>query len=140
MQHAMYRHESRVAFRGQVFSAPMDWNNMLQQLDAMEKETTHISLPLTGEVLAARVQLSISAGLVDLNKIIKEATVRRNVVVQLIRMHKDSGHPDYQRLCMQTVHAKAAELADTDEASIPKGLAEFFNNDDEDADLQLGGG
>ena len=29
----MYQARSRVAFKGQVFSAPMDWANMVEQLD-----------------------------------------------------------------------------------------------------------
>ena len=42
MKDAMYQHSTRVAFKGQVFSAPMDWNNLQQQLEDMEK-TTRIS-------------------------------------------------------------------------------------------------
>ena len=34
----MYQSESRVAFKGQVFSAPMDWTSMLQQLQQMDKD------------------------------------------------------------------------------------------------------
>ena len=52
-------------------------------------------MPVLGEVLAARVRIVIASGLVDLNALIKQATVRRNVVVQLIKMHRDAHHPDY---------------------------------------------
>ena len=58
---------------------------------------------MQGAVLAARVRISITAGLVDLNRLIRQATVRRNIVVQLIRMHRDAGHPDYVGLDMQDV-------------------------------------
>ena len=109
----------------------------MDQLDDMEKGERLISLPVVGAVLAARVRLSISAGLVDLNKLLKEATVRRNVVVQLIRMHKDSGHPDYADVDMAAVVAKAAELADTDDAVIPNGLSAELESEDE-SNLHLG--
>ena len=52
---------------------------------------------------------------VDLNKCIREATVRCDVLVQLIRMLRDAGHPDYQHLHMGEVERRAHELASTDE-------------------------
>ena len=47
------------------------------------------------------------------SKHIKQATVRRNVVVQLIRMHRDAGHEDYQHLDMKQVEARAKMLTNT---------------------------
>ena len=79
-------------------------------------------MPVLGEVLMSRVRLSITSGLVDLNKHMKEATVRREVVVQLIRMHKDAGHPDYQSVNMEDVRLRAKELASTEEPTIPNEL------------------
>ena len=98
----MYQSSGRIAFKGQVFSAPMDWENMLEQLSEMEKQETHIALPKLGAVLASQVRISIEAGLVSLQGYIREATVRRNVVVQLIKIFKDAGHPDYTRINMKT--------------------------------------
>ena len=77
------------------------------------------------------VKLHISSGLVSLNKHIKHLTVRRSIVVQLIRMFRDSGHPDYQHLCMDDVARKAKLLADTDDPSVPNGLAEILESDAE---------
>ena len=51
--------QARTAFKGRVFSAPMDWSNMVKQLQ--EHSETHI-VPLSGEALAARVQISIQGG------------------------------------------------------------------------------
>jgi len=132
MHEKMFQSDSRVAFKGQVFSAPMDWKHVQEQLEDLDSQDAHIVLPITGEILASRVQVQISAGLVDLNKCIKEATVRRNVVVQLIRMHRDAGHPDYRRCKMEDVILKAHELADTDEPTIPHGLAEILHEDSDD--------
>jgi hypothetical protein len=53
----------------------------------------------------------VAAGLVDLNTFLKQATIRRDIVVQLIRMHRDGGHPDYQRGTMEEVELKARQLA-----------------------------
>ena len=76
-------------------------------------------------------KLQIYSGLGCLNNHIKHATVRRDVVVQLIRMFKDSGHPDYQHLHMQDVAVKALNLAETDGPSVPHGLAEVFDSEAE---------
>ncbi len=130
MADAMYQTEQRVMFKGQLFSAPMDWPSMIRQLQELETQEV-VSLPVVGEVLAARVYLSISSGLVDLNKCIRQATVRRNIVVQLIRMKRDSGHVDYERVFMEDVQRKSQELADSDEPQIPNGLADFFDSDAE---------
>ena len=74
----------------------MDWAGMVKQLEDMEQNEVYRCVPLSAEVLAARVQIQIQAGLVDLNRLIKQATIRRHVVVQLIRMWRDTGHPDYR--------------------------------------------
>ena len=70
----------------------------------------------------------------DLNKLLRQATVRRNVVEQLIRMRRDAGHPDYQHVNMEEVHRRTRQLATTDEPEIPSGLVEFLNAEDEIAD------
>ena len=119
LEEKMYQAPRRVAFKGQVFSAPMDWDRLLEQLFDPDSQPTHITLPHTGGVLASKVRIFVSSGLVDLNKYIRQATVRRNVVVQLIRMFKDAGHMDYQHLNMDDVKTRSRDLADTDEPSIP---------------------
>ena len=106
MHDTMYQSNARVAFEGQVFAAPFDWNHMHEQLQRTEQEGSLVSLPHSGEVLASMVKLQMSSGLVSLNKHIKHVTVRRNIAVQLIRMFRDSGHPDYQHLSWRTWHAK----------------------------------
>ena len=45
LRERMYQASSRVAFKGQVFSAPMDWKNVLQQLDDMDHNETQIVFP-----------------------------------------------------------------------------------------------
>ena len=106
----------------------LDWEHIVDQLDTFEREEELISVPVTGEVLAARVRLAISAGLVDLNKVLKQATVRRNVVVQYIRRQRDVGHPDYRNIDLTRVREAATRLNPTDEPAIPQDLAEFFEH------------
>ena len=125
LQH-VYGHHGRVSFKGQIFSAPMNWNDTLEQLRNMEANESHVTLTVQGAVLAARVRISIKAGLVDLNRLIRQATIRRNIVVQLIRMHRDAGHPDYVGIDMHDVERRAQTLASSDEPCIPNELAEFF--------------
>ena len=64
----MYEGRGRVLFKGQLFSAPMDWAGILEQLEKSGSEDPLISLPVQGAVLAARVRVTIAAGLVDLNR------------------------------------------------------------------------
>jgi hypothetical protein len=122
-----FQPKGRVFFKGQLFSAPMNWADLLEQLQKLETNATHISLPVIGEVLAARVRISIVAGLIDLNNLLRQATIRRNVVIQLIRMRRDMGHPDYARVDMRAVEQRARQLAPSDDPVIPSGLVAFLH-------------
>ena len=138
MHDRMYQNDTRIAFKGQVYSAPMDWRSTIEQLEELDASETHISLPIVGAVLAHRVQIQITAGLIELNKHIKQATVRRPVVVQLIRMHQESGHSDFQNVDMASVELQAKELAETDEATIPSCLTDILQgNDQEQTDVPV---
>jgi len=108
----------------------MDWSSMMDQLKRMEKEEVQVSLPVTGEVLANRVRLVISSGLVDLNKLLKQATVRKPIVLQLIAQQRDAGNVDYTNIDMAEVEENAKKLTSSDAAALPNGLADFFNAED----------
>ena len=72
------------------------------------------------------------AGLVDINKLIAGATVRRNVVVALIRHYHNAGHPDYQcKRMMAGLEKNAAQLTKTDHAEIPIGLVDVLDDEAE---------
>ena len=111
----------------------MDWASIQEQVESMEREEVNIALPVTGALLEARVRLSIASGLVDLNKYIREATIRREVVVQLIRMIRDAGHPDYQSVNMAQVERRSRELASTSEPTIPSGLIHLLGDSEDEA-------
>ena len=125
----LFSGEGRIAYKGQLFSAPINWRNVVKQLEArdliatnwetqvltelegMRQAEAHISLPVMGAVLAQRVRVVVTAGLVDVNKLLRQATVRRSIVIQLMRMHRDANHPDYQRDSMEEVEIRARRLA-----------------------------
>ena len=81
--------------------------------------------------MAPRVKVCISAGLVELNKYVREATVRRPVVVALIKHFKDAGHPDYSGVSMTDVMVRVKELAVSDAPAVPIGLEDVMNKDAE---------
>ena len=128
---ALYDQKVRVAFKGQLFSAPLDWWNIRKQLEDVSKQEK-VVLPVYGAVLAAQVCLCITAGLVDLNKVLKEATVRVDIVVRLISMLKDSGHPDYKRVEMREVERLAWNLVPRNtsgqEATVPVGVLDVMED------------
>ena len=107
-------------------------------------------LLVCGQILATRVGLSITAGLVELNKCLKETTVRVEVVIKLIKMLKDSGHVDFQRVCLREVAVVAQGLVPPntpgDQATIPVGLEEVLAardsessaGDESDSDHKVG--
>ena len=99
----------------------------------MDRDAVYVALPVTGDLLAARVQVAIGSGLVDLNKCIREATIRRPIVVRLIEMHRAKGHPDYQKQSMDQVRPRVRDLAPSDEPTILVGLVEALESDNEDS-------
>ena len=127
MGDTMYEQEHRVQFKGQVFSAPLDWETIMEQLQRGETEA-HVMLPVRGEALAARVRIIVSAGLLSLNKLIAGATVRRNVVIALITHYHNIGHPDYQcKRMMADLKENTAQMTSGDHAEIPAGLVDLLD-------------
>ena len=49
----IYEGRGRVLFKGQLFSAPMDWPGILEQLERAAQEEALVALPVQGAVLAA---------------------------------------------------------------------------------------
>jgi len=69
----------------------------------------------------------------------REITVRRDIVVSLIEMHREAGDERYQKLDMREVRKKAHELAATTEPTIPNGLEQVLGEDlgEDFADLEM---
>ena len=98
----------------------------------MEKNEFHLSFLVPRAVLTARARISITADLVVLDRSIRQTTMRRNIDVQFIRMHRYAGHPDYVGVDMCDVERWAQTFATNDEPCIPNGLAEFFETGSEE--------
>ena len=96
MYHRLFQGRERVGFRGHVFSAPMSWREVQQQMDRIDQREAKVALPHVGAVLASIVHVQISGGLVELSRHIKEITVRRQIVERLILTKKE---------CAQHAHA-----------------------------------
>ena len=69
----------------------------------------------------------------------REITVRRDIVVQLIEMHRKAGDERNKNLNMEEVRKKARELAATTEPTIPNGLEQVLGEDlgEDFADLEM---
>ena len=96
---------------------------MVQQLEQMDKDEAHACVPITGEALAARVQLQITGGLVELNRLVKQATIRRHVVEQLIRMWRDAAHPRYKHAFNKAFYRRLQALSPTEEVTFEQSIA-----------------
>ena len=107
------------------------WQNIRRQLEQITTDDAKIVLPVHGEILASRVRLCITAGFVNLNKCLKEATVRVDIVIRLICMLKDSRHPVFQRVNMREVEVLAWNLVPRNtsghEATFPVGVEDLFD-------------
>ena len=57
MHEEMYQATKRIAYRGQVFSAPMNVHDVASQLEAVDRAEARVPLPHVGSVLANIVQL-----------------------------------------------------------------------------------
>ena len=72
-----------------------------------------------------------------LNKVLKEATVRVDIVIRLISMLKDSGHPDFERVEMREVERLAWNLVPRNtsgqEPTVPVGVLDVMGDAEADA-------
>ena len=115
----------------------MNVRDIAEQLDRVDRHDPRVALSQDGRVLASIVQIQVEGALKNIGKYIREATVRRDVVVRLIQMLKDDGHRDYQHLHMDEVEERARRLTERAnqqqpggmESVIPVGIEHFFDDD-----------
>ena len=134
---SLYESKARIASRGQVWSAALDWDSVREQLEGFDNREAPASLPHTGEVLSAIVKVRVTHGLIDFSKYLKDATVRRQIVIDLVRMLKASGDEDYADQDLEVVKGRAYELAKTDDPSIPDGIMDMLVEQRLDEDGKL---
>ena len=95
MEAPIGRADRKPMVRGHLLSFPLDWLSVMQQLDRASVDRRLVSLPHTGSILATLVQVQISSSAIDVTKYLKQDSVRAEIVIQLIQLLKNSGHPDY---------------------------------------------
>ena len=53
----MHASEQRTAYKGQLFSAPMDWRSIFDQLQPLENDVRVVDRPVVGELIEERVKV-----------------------------------------------------------------------------------
>ena len=107
-----------MADRGNAKSFQLPWHDLLQQLQAGDDQTEPsnlIALPRTGEDLASVVSVLLKTADAtesdkDLARLIRQAMVRRDVVVKRIASMKRRGHRAYRHVLMEDVERRAEHL------------------------------
>ena len=102
-----------MAARGNATSFPLPWHDLLQQLQTNDDDASaqhRVVLPRTGEDLANVVSavLKISDAKdsdKDLARLVHQAIVRRDVVVQFILSMKKRGHRGYRKVSIEDVQS-----------------------------------
>jgi hypothetical protein len=120
-----YRHENpfdekvhmaqhRMGARGNATSFPLPWESMLLDLQRTEGTGPAPDVPWVGEELAERVSLLLKTRDESNPKAcahhVRQAMVRRRVVVQLIEGAVARGHRAYASVAMEHVREKALRL------------------------------
>ena len=95
MLESMVGPPGRVAARGNAFSFLMPYEDILKQLEAAMSNTSAVSLPHDGQVLACLIRVHIIGGSVDITKHLKDVHLRVPVVVALLHELIDRGFPGY---------------------------------------------
>eukprot|EP00438_Fugacium_kawagutii_P008899 Skav215707 [mRNA] locus=scaffold2573:242958:252224:+ [translate_table: standard] len=120
-----WMNRQRMAMRGNATTFPLAWEDLLQQLRALEptsnKERQKVQLPHSGAKLREIVNVIVKSHkgheTSDLGRILHQARVRRAVVVRLIEDAVARGHPAFQDIQMEQMYASAKALP---EDGIPK--------------------
>ena len=106
----MARH--RVGSRGNVTCFPLPLQELYNELQRTDSEEGRLqcALPRTGVDLQDAVKILLKGSQENIAKLITQATVRRNVVVELILEAKARGHLSYRHVSEEDVWQRAKDL------------------------------
>ena len=117
-----WMNRNRLVARGNATTFPLAWEDLLQQMQTLEsgnkgreREKNAGGLPHCGEALRQMASVIVKSAHaksddVDIGRVIHQARVRRQVVVQLIEAAVERGHPAFQHVEMEAMYCKAAQL------------------------------
>ena len=107
----------RMGARGNATSFPLPWSDLLSELVRLDSTQTWSAvpdLPSTGEQLSDKFSVLLKTFDDEhadaMAKVVHQAHVRRNVVLQLIQSAKNRGHRAYVNVDMERARQKARNL------------------------------
>ena len=126
----------RLAARGNATTFPLAWEDILRHLETAESGA--VSLPRTGVELAETVSVILKSMQANqdtegLGKVIRQARVRRAVVLQLLKEAKARGHPAYKHINMLEASTRAETLP---EDGIPEEIIAVLPYDNDLQNVQ----
>lgn len=122
----VHQQEHRVGARGNMVAFMFPLEDFLSEMTKLHKNPAEVQLPLVGEDLQRVVQVVLMAqqeatkdGLPkdDLRRFLTTATVRSDIVLELIEEARRRGNPLYTKLNMDQVRERAKSLPH--EAAVP---------------------
>ena len=113
-----WMNRQRMAVRGNATTFPLAWEDLLQQLQDLEKKplqkAARLKLPHCGAKLREVVNVIVKSHkrheTLDVSRIVHQARVRRAVVVRLIEDAVARGHPAFQGIEMEQMYSEAKAL------------------------------
>ena len=123
-----WMNRQRMAVRGNATTFPLAWEDMLQQLQDLDKQPLQkaagLKLPHCGAKLREVVNVIVKSHkrheTLDVGRIVHQARVRRAVVVRLIEDAVARGHPAFQGIQMEQMYSQAKALP---EDGVPDDLS-----------------
>ena len=124
MDQAAQSNSNRLAARGNATTFPLPWESILTQLERLraeegEEQSSSLELPRLGPELSEFMSVLLKTGDQEitpaaLKKFVHAATVRRSVVLELIRNARTRGHRAFRNVCVKKVEARAQALPEND--------------------------
>ena len=131
---------NRLAARGNATTFPLAWEDLLQAMQGAASEAEHgtLKLPRVGAELARVFNVIIKSGnrAEDADKtakVIHQARVRRDVVLELLEEARKRAHPAYMQLNMLEARARAEELP---EDGVPPEIIALLGYDNDLDNIQ----
>ena len=139
--------KNRLGARGNMTAFQVPWETVFEELHQI-REAASVQLPRVGMDLLQVVQVLFQHNGNEIDdeqkaRLLKSATVRREVVIRLIEEMVKCGHRDYVNLDMEVVKKRALELPATDEhgrGKVPSVVYTVLETrGDHNAEAEVGG-